>query len=200
MQKFKKAIAVFLAGIMTLAMLTACGGTDGGKVQHVNAASSVSSSNPVKIGDLEIIHCSLIAMSTEQSAGKYEGYEALGVTFTIRNNSKMPLDAEKSYYAWSKLMFDTTKTYDERYSELFSQNSKYWTAKVDGNGVAVESHGMVMGNYDLATIPAEGGGVIQVELMAPLNWTTLELSFTPSNANGETVVFHLTQEDVGQRT
>lgn len=109
---------------MALAMLTACGGTGGGNVQHVTGAFEAADHKDVNIAGMQIASCSLQSFSADdQTDGKYKGYENVAVTLAIRNYSEMPLDMEVSERTWLKLMFGTDMSYDERQTEWLSQNS-----------------------------------------------------------------------------
>lgn len=69
-------------------------------------------------------------------------------------------------------------------------------AKVDGKDVTARSNGLVLGDYEASVLPSGEYGSVQLSLMAPAGWKTLEVTYTPSNANGASVVFHLTRADI----
>ena len=118
MKKFKKALAVLLAGVLALAMLTACGGgADGGKEpQHVTGAFNDTSK--VTIGKVEVSSCTVEAYSMAQSPEKYKGYEYIGVSFGVRNQSEAPLDLERSASEWFQVSSASATDFDAAYDGL----------------------------------------------------------------------------------
>lgn len=200
MKKFKKALAVLLAGVLALAMLTACGGgADGGKEpQHVTGAFDDTSK--VTIGKVEVSSCTVEAYSMAQSPEKYKGYEYIAVTFGVRNQSEAPLDLERSASEWFQMSSASATDFDAAYDGWFAKESKYLTAKVDGKAAKASGYCLVLGQGSAATImESQKYGSTQLIVLAPEGWTSLDVTFAPSNANGESAVFHLTQADVSKR-
>ena len=202
MKKFKKALAVLLAGAMALAVLTACGGGAGGgkEPQHVTGAFSTSTSK-VTIGKAEVIYCKVEAYSMARSPEKYKWYEYLSVSFGVENQSNAPLDLERSASEWYQMNSALAVDYDAAYDGWFAKESKYLTAKVDGKAAKASGYYMVMeGQAPSATVlGSKEYGSVRLIVLAPEGWSSLDVTFAPSNANGESAVFHLTQADVSKR-
>ena len=196
MKKFKKALAVLLAGTMALAMLTACGG-GGTTVPPVEVRGTFDKwDEPVTVGEIEISACGLTA---EVMDGAYSGYERVTMDLSVRNNSKMPLDVETTGLEWSDAIHAADS--DAAMRSFFSKGSKYFAAAADG--VSVKARTWYMGVYgDMTTTTVKTGerGSLELVMLVPQGWSELQVTFKPSNGKGASAVFYFTASDVSNRT
>ena len=191
MKKFSKLIALALACVMALTVLTGCSvsGT-GGKVYGTISSGSADKPN---IGGVEIRQCKV--SKTDSYTG--EG-ELIAVTLSVVNNSKAPLEMEHTLAVWTSAILSGS------YDSFFANGSKYFTVAADSKKIAkicaygIRTSDITSGNPDFenTTLKPGDGAAVQLVIQMPKGWKNLNVQWKPSSANGKSVAFHFTPSDV----
>ena len=192
MKKLSKMISLLLAGVMVLAMLTACaGGTAGGKVYGTFKSGGADTPD---VNGLKIQSCSVRKSEIPDDCGKYTGKEIVYVTYGVVNESSQPLDME---HAMGELFSNGYG--EDLYDNLFSKGSKYFTVGVNGNSSTnVFAYGLKMYSDEYAdSILAPGKfTAVQVMILAPKDWKNVTVQWKPSCGKGKSVAFRFTPDDI----
>lgn len=194
MKKIAKMISLLLAGVMVLAMLTACsGGVVGGKVYGTIRENSSDQPN---VNGMTITRCSVIVTDSDTIGGSYAGKEIVCITYRIKNDSKQPLDME---YTIGELFSNGGG--EAGYDALFGKGSKYFKAAVDGKSASVFSYGLKTNpdSCEAKLVSVGNGAGVQLWVLAPIGWRNVTVQWSPSCGNGKSVNFRFTPNDVSKK-
>ena len=132
MKKIKRLAAVLLAGIMALALLTACGGSDPG--------------NPEFDAKVESAYLDALNKTFKTSFENDDAIRALAVSHVVENSGADSLtgsarckteDSEKTVVRQVQLCFDTKSSKPDAYVPLFYQAADTQTIKTDYTSIRV---------------------------------------------------------------
>lgn len=132
MKKIKRLAAVLLAGIMALALLTACGGSDPG--------------NPEFDAKVESAYLNALNKTFKTSFENDDAIRALAVTHVAENSGADSLTgsarcktegSEKTVVRQVQLCFDTRSSKPDAYVPLFYQAADTQTIKTDYTSIRV---------------------------------------------------------------
>lgn len=132
MKKIKRLAAVLLAGIMALALLTACGGSDPG--------------NPEFDAKVESAYLDALNKTFKTSFENDDAIRALAVTHVVENSGADSLTGsarcktegdEKTVVRQVQLCFDTKSSKPDAYVPLFYQAADTQTIKTDYTSIRV---------------------------------------------------------------
>ena len=132
MKKIKRLAAVLLAGIMALALFTACGGSDPG--------------NPEFDAKVESVYLDALNKTFKTSFEKDDAIRALAVSHVAENSGADSLTgsarcktegSEKTVVRQVQLCFDTKSSKPDAYVPLFYQAADTQTIKTDYTSIRV---------------------------------------------------------------
>lgn len=190
MKKISKLITLALACVMALTVLTACTGGTGGKVYGTISSGSTDTPN---IDGVEILQCKVSKVSSYDGEG-----EMIAVTFSVMNNSKAPLEMEHTLAVWTSAIIEGS------YDSFFANGSKYFTVAANGKKVdkmcayGIRTSDITSGSPDFenTTLKPGDGAALQLVIQMPKGWSDMKVQWKPSSANGKSVAFRFTPNDI----
>lgn len=182
----KRLLAFVLAGMLALVVLTGCGGSAPSKLPG-------SITKPTKVGDVNIPFTTVSYEPTTNSQELYQDKKIIVVAFTMVNQSEeRPLELDASPREGTVLSQQKETDFDEAFSAFFARGSKWFTAEVDGQAADCRSCLKNGESEDVAVLAANRSGVVQLYVVVPQDWKTLDVTFTPSNGDGASQTFRVT--------
>ena len=192
---FLKGAGASVAAVGAASLLGGCQQNGGDTIVDVKVGDKVSNWNGLGV--------QLTSLFNIDTAPAQAGYEYIAVLVTVVNRTKdktFAIGAQNLTEINAAYPVPPTSNVDANFHALAAASTDF-AASCDGQSVECGANISLYNPNsqsfsDSTNLPPQGSGYLQLMLMVPKNWSSLQVTYMPTFVDDKTITFNMTSADV----